>query len=54
MRNLQSKNVLNFDGRRVLDDDGKQEIDGVTSMGGSTEVPVGLIAERLFDALPMA
>jgi hypothetical protein len=49
---IPSKDFLNFDRRRVLDDDGKQGIDGVTAMGSSTEVRVGLIAERIF-ALPM-
>lgn len=49
---VQANNVLNFDGRRVLDDDGNHRIDGVKAMGSSTEVRVGLIGERIFERCP--
>jgi hypothetical protein len=37
----------NIDNRRVLDDDGRQGIDGVTGLGSDTEIICGRLLEQL-------
>jgi hypothetical protein len=44
----------NIDNRRVLDDDGRQGIDGVTGLGSDTEIVCGQLLEQLlWNAIPL-
>jgi hypothetical protein len=52
MHQFKPDEFVNCDGRRVLDDNGNQGIDGVTGLGSSTEVHCGLILEALFKHSP--
>ncbi|MFX1734991.1 hypothetical protein PXJ20_09860 [Paraburkholderia sp. A1RI_3L] len=46
------EDFVNGDGRRVLDDAGRQGIDGITGLGSSTEVRCGLILQALVEHAP--
>ncbi|MGF6781185.1 hypothetical protein [Paraburkholderia sp. GAS334] len=51
-RNVHPREFRNIDNRRVLDDDGRQGIDGVTGLGSSSEVLCGKLLEELLDNMP--
>jgi hypothetical protein len=52
MQRFRYEDFVNRDGRRVLDEKGRQGIDGVTGLGSSTEVRCGLILQALVEHAP--
>ncbi|MFL9961607.1 hypothetical protein PQR02_10950 [Paraburkholderia sediminicola] len=52
MQQFRLKDFVNSDGRRMLDDAGRQGIDGVTGLGSSTEVRCGLVLQALVEHAP--
>jgi hypothetical protein len=51
-RNVHPSEFRNIDNRRVLDDDGRQGVDGVTGLGSSSEVLCGKLLEELLNKTP--
>ncbi|WP_321943301.1 hypothetical protein [Paraburkholderia tropica] len=49
MRTLYPSQFRNIDNRRVLDDEGRQGIDGITGLGSSSEVLCGKLLEELLE-----
>ncbi|MEX3944823.1 hypothetical protein AB4Y44_35890 [Paraburkholderia sp. BR10937] len=52
LQRFRFEDFVNRDGRRVLDEAGRQGIDGVTNLGSSTEVRCGLILQALVGHAP--
>src|ERR1700712_4222076 len=52
MRHIHPGVFRNIDNRRVLDDEGRQGIDGITGLGSDTEVVCGRLIEQLLRIEP--